>query len=121
MQLHEYWDRTLDRPGPEPAAMDAIAADVTARFPRAALAELAPGPVGEASFRGWMAEGVALARTHVYRDEALDAAAAADRSAAPVLPARYGDAARALGTRRLALGAYRVADALRTALGAPTT
>jgi hypothetical protein len=119
MQLHEYWDGVLDRPGPLQPAVDAIAAEATARFPRAALAELARGPVSEGGFRAWMDEGVVLARSHVYRDEALGAAP--DTTAAPVLSAAYAASARALALRRLALGGYRMADALRTALaGGPT-
>jgi hypothetical protein len=114
MQLHAYWDDALDRSGPLQPAVDALAAAATARFPRAALAELAPGPVGAPSFRAWMDEGVALARSHVYRDEALDLAP--DSAAAPVLAAAYGASARALALRRLALAGYRIADALRAAL-----
>jgi hypothetical protein len=85
---------------------------LSAKFPRAALPELAQAKEPAA----WALEGRALAISAVYRQGTLPGGHDAN-ALLPPLPAGYMAASRALADRRMAIGGYRLADVLRQLAG----
>lgn len=113
--LHYFWDSSVIRSQKMPDVLQA-AGLLALAHPRSALAELTQRPfAGAATLDRWIEEesrplGIAVA----YRDGGL--AGAAERRGAPALPPDYVATAQALGARRTALAAYRLADLLQAIL-----
>jgi hypothetical protein len=110
--LHDVWDRAANRPGPEPAGADALAADVARLYPRSRLPELA-APAD--AFSVWADESAGLARTAAYPGGHTPGAAS-PFDAAP-LSAAYLSGARKIAERRLAVAGHRLADVLAANVG----
>jgi S1/P1 Nuclease len=105
ISLHWLWDMAGTRGG------DALvrAAELRAKLPRTAFAELAHRGEPARDFIAWAGESYALARSQVF---AADLATAASEAQAPELPAAYVARSVALGERRVTLAGYRIADLL---------
>lgn len=112
VNLHFVWDSLPGNLHNDPAGVGREADRLVAKFPRAALPEL----VKATDARAWSLEGRAAALEHAYRRGTLPGSPRPD--GAPPLPPDYYQAAKAVAEKRLALGAYRLADSLR-ALRAP--
>ena len=107
ISLHWLWD-CLPGDFVDAAAITARGRELTAKFPRASLPELARA----ADPTAWSLEGRTLAIDAAYLHGTL--AVSKDPKDAPPLPPGYLNAARALAERRVALAGYRLADTLST-------
>lgn len=114
INLHEYWDNAVGDDGDDLANVEATRGRLEQAWPRASLPEL-DGKAGPEAFIAWADDSYALARTVAYGNGQFEGAAKA-ADAAAVSPA-YAKARFELGGRRVALGGYRIADAVRTGLG----
>jgi hypothetical protein len=117
IELHEFWDRILDRSGPPNATARAWALPLQRTWPRARLPELGFKGAPQAQFAYWLDESLSLARMAGYRDAFLRATRDAD--AAPIVSPRYNMISNRIAQRRVVTGGYRIADTLRMALKAP--
>ena len=115
VSLHYFWDSSVIR-SQKMADVLPAATHLAQTHPRTTLAEIDLRPfAGSASFKRWIdEESHPLAIAAAYREGRL--AGAAERRAAPPLPADYAAGVHALGTRRTALAAYRLADLLQAVL-----
>jgi hypothetical protein len=116
IDLHEYWDQILDRPGRANATSQAWALPLVKEWPRARLPELTYRGTPQAQFSHWLDESLALARKAAYRDAFLRATP--DPANAPAVSPSFAKTAEALARRRIATGGYRMAEVIRMALGA---
>ncbi len=107
MNLHWFWDSVVAQ-NLDPAAVSREAGRLASRYPCSDLPELlhATDPTA------WSLEGRAVAVESVYRRGALRGSPTKDDRDLPPLPADYLLAAKAVGERRLVLGACRLADLL---------
>ncbi len=114
MNLHEYWDDAIGGDNDDDANVEATRLRLDADWTRDKLPEL-NGKADAAAFHGWADESLELARSTVYVGGTFEGGATpAD---APVLAADYVATVKALGSRRVALGGHRIADAVRAGLG----
>ena len=111
--LHGYWDSVVDGPGDDEANVDSIRRRLERAMPRRSLSEL-DGESDAGAFRRWADESLKLARSAAYADDAFEGGTSAAN--AELLSPTYLSTARRVGDRRIALGGYRLADALRYAL-----
>lgn len=130
LPLHTFWDglwdrttakgsaqkkKTVSEQDLDPEKVVALANRLTKAYRRSRLPELASA----ATFSAFVDESFAAARSKVYLNGKLVGtigAGPSHRSAPPdavALPAGYEKNSLKLGERRLALGGYRLADALR--------
>jgi hypothetical protein len=116
IDLHEYWDQILDRPGTANATSRAWAAPLAKEWPRTRLPELSYSGTPQVQFNHWLDESLALAQKAAYRDAFLRATP--DPADAPAVSPAFAKTAEALARRRVATGGYRIADIIRMALGA---
>jgi S1/P1 Nuclease len=114
IDLHEYWDQILDRPGRANATSQAWAGPLIKEWPRARLPELAYGGTPQVQFSHWLDESLALARKAAYRGAFLRATP--DPANAPSVSPAFAKRAEALARRRVVTGGYRIADVIRMAL-----
>lgn len=109
ISLHKFWDDLILGSEDFRAARN-TAIRLRLEHPRQALGELAPKPA-ESDFRLWAeGEGVALARSKVYREGKLSGSSS--REEGPVLPADYAQTVQPLAQRRLVLAAHRLVNLL---------
>ena len=117
IDLHEFWDQILDRPGVADATSRTWAVPLQRTWPRARAPELRYTGTPQAQFGYWLDESLALARMAGYRDAFLRATP--DAADAPAVSLYYNMVSNRVAQRRVATGGYRIADALRRALKAP--
>jgi len=112
VSLHYYWDSIIQR-SQNMADVTRTATQLQALHPRDAFDEMQQRPYrGIASVRGWIVdESHRLAVSEGYRDGQL--AGAAERRHAVRLSEAYAARAQAVGARRMALAAERLAEVLR--------
>ena len=114
MPMHVYWDDIFDN-----ARGGALPERLTHQWPRTRLPELnrpaPPAPV----FASFLDESMLLAQRVAYQGTFLNASA--DPAKAPVATGRENRVAAALAGRRVALGGYRIADMLTSALAEAKT
>ena len=111
--LHQFWDHAIDREGDDAEQAEARRVQLERALPRAALPEL-DGRADVDAFRRWADESLTLARTTAYVNGTFEGAISTE--AAQSVSAAYLAESRRLGERRIALGGYRIADAVRFAL-----
>jgi hypothetical protein len=114
IELHEYWDQFLDRPGPPQATPDAWARPLAVRWPRGAVPGLVVAGAPSSQFSAWLDETRDLAQAVAYTDSFQSATR--DPAAAPVASPAYAQKALWWSQRRVATGGYRAADTIRSAL-----
>jgi hypothetical protein len=105
VNLHIFWDRAADLPGPDTDAADVIARHAERAVPPESLASGEGTP--EHQFQAWTHESEGLAATVAYQGDGITAAAR--REDAPVVSVGYGEAARRLSERRLGEAGIRIA------------
>ncbi len=104
VNLHFFWDRAADLPGPDIASAETIA--------RAAEAMVSPDKVApsegtvEGQFHAWTMESEDLAAKVAYQGVALTASARPED--APVLPPAYLGESRRLAEQRLGQAGIRL-------------
>jgi hypothetical protein len=109
--LHWFWDDSVNRSADADVAMR-MAADFTARFPRAHFAAALAGDDGQAdAVDHWAIESRQLAQSLAYRGDAPDALT--PETAKPASTAYLIDT-RAAAAERVTLAGYRLADLLRS-------
>jgi hypothetical protein len=108
--LHAYWDDVIGGDGDDDANVEAVRVRLERSWPRSALKELS-GKADPDAFRIWADESFVLARSVAYKNGAFEGAVTPD-AAQPVSPG-YEASRRAIGERRVVLGGYRIADAVR--------
>lgn len=113
INLHAYWDNAVGGDGDDDANVQAVRLRLQQQWPRSALQEL-NGKADPDAFRAWTDESLELARSVVYVNGTFEGATAA--AAAKAVPPGYATALRSTGERRVTLGGYRIADAVRAAL-----
>lgn len=112
--LHQYWDKTMERSGVTlPAGEPDWATALTHIWPRARLPELNRSGAAQAVFASYLDESAELARLVAYRGTYLKATP--DPAKAPVVSEVENRVALALAERRIATGGYRIADILARA------
>jgi hypothetical protein len=117
--LHQYWDKIIERGGAKvPAGQPDWATALAQAWPRERLPELKRRLYPAARFDSWLIESGELARLVAYQGTFLTASA--DPARAPVVTARENAVALALAKRRIATGGYRIADTLAAAMQAAT-
>ncbi len=114
MNLHEYWDDAIGGDNDDDVNVEATRLRLDAEWPRAKLRELT-GQADGAAFHAWADESLELARSAVYGGGTFEGATTPASS--PILTADYLATTRSLGSRRVALGGHRIADAVRAGLG----
>jgi hypothetical protein len=112
--LHQFWDRALDKPGPADATARAWSMPLQKLWPRTRLPELSNGSTAQMQFTYSLYESLALARTAAYRGRFLQASTGAET--APTVTERESQFVDEIAKRRVATGGYRIADMLRLAL-----
>lgn len=112
--LHQYWDKSLDVPGPVDATANAWSGALEKLWPRARGAAPTYSGTPQAQFGKWLDESMQLARLVGYSGTAL--AATATVADAPVVTPREIHIVEALSRRRVATAGYRIADTIRMAL-----
>ena len=117
IDLHEFWDQILDRPGVADATSRTWAVPLQRIWPRARLPELRYTGTPQAQFGHWLDESLALARMAGYRDAFLRATP--DAGNAPAVSLYYNMVSTRIAQRRVATGGYRIADTLRRVLKVP--
>jgi len=110
LNLHDYWDESVNLPMPEVAGAAALARRAEQDHPRDARAVGPAGPPRTA-FAVWAAEDHALARDVAYNHG--DFRAATKPADAPVVAPAYAAQVRRVAQARIALGGYRLAALLR--------
>lgn len=112
--LHQYWDKILDRSGAADATADYWVPQLEQEFPRSALPELAETTAPRKRYRGWIDDSFKLARIAAYQGAFLKATDT--QKNAPVVSRDYTIRSQYIAKRRVALGGYRIADMIRLAL-----
>lgn len=113
--LHQYWDKIVERSGARlPAGQSDWAGAIAAEWPRGRLPELDRKGYPQALFDSWLVETGELARLVAYQGTFRQASA--DPATAPSVTPRENAVAFALAKRRIATGGYRIADTLAAAL-----
>ncbi len=105
--LHDFWDSAADRPLPEEAGAQAIAAAVERAYPRSGLPELRADSL---EFGVWADESARLARTRAYGGGTN--LPGPTPASAEILSQPYVRQARDVAERRIAIGGYRLNDIL---------
>ena len=115
INLHEYWDNAVGGDDDDAAHVEATRLRLEKAWPRAGLPELVGRADGDA-FNTWADESYALARSVAYGDGRFEGASAGGAAVSPT----YEKARFEVGGRRVALGGYRIADAVREGFGPPS-
>ncbi|WP_292997558.1 S1/P1 nuclease, partial [Novosphingobium sp. UBA6272] len=113
--LHQFWDKTIERGGLAlPAGQPSWADALVQEWPRSRLPrELGKNGDPQALFRYNLTETAELARLFGYTGTFL--LASPDQAAAPQVSEMEQAATNALAKRRIATGGYRIADLLARA------
>lgn len=118
INLHMFWDSQLGgaRVADAASAREALhkAILLEAQHPRPTLPELVTSPTP----KDWSLEGRKIAIEEVYLRGALKYSLS--KLNAPVLPEGYSKKAKTIAERRVALAAYRLADAFKRLLDTPS-
>lgn len=115
VNLHQYWDKSLDVAGPVDATANRWSVALQRQIPRSTIAGLVHAGTPQQQFQSWLDESMYLATKAGYRGTALSATATpAD---APVATRRETRLVEQLSKRRVVTGGYRIADTIRMALG----
>ena len=113
INLHEYWDNAIGGDGDGDANVEAQRLRLESAWSRTDLKEL-NGKADAAAFHAWADESLELARSTVYVDASFEGSA--QPATAQPVSAAYEASRLSLGSRRIALGGHRMADAVRAAL-----
>ena len=117
--LHQYWDKTMERSGVVlPAGASDWATALARIWPRARLPELTRQGSPQEVFASYLDESAELARLVAYRGTFLKASP--DPALAPVVSDRENRVTLELAKRRIATSGYRIADVLARATKAAT-
>lgn len=112
--LHEYWDSSLDVPGPLDATANFWSARLQKLWPRAKIGSLTYAGTPQKQFGMWLDESLQLAKRIGYTGTALTATPSkADAPVATPLEVRI---VQNLSKRRVATGGYRIADTIKMAM-----
>ena len=112
--LHQYWDKTMERSGAAlPAGTSDWATALARIWPRARLPELTRQGSPQEVFASYLDESAELARLVAYQGTFLKASP--DPALAPVVSEFENRVALELAERRIATSGYRIADVLARA------
>ncbi len=119
INLHMLWDDMLGRYTDEKIIRE-LAGKIQREYPREARKD----QIKAGDIKAWALESFGEAREVVYLNGKLASLSReklnADKTApVPELPKDYLDAAKTLARKKMALGAYRLADCLNEAFGVP--
>ncbi|OYU13903.1 MAG: hypothetical protein CFE37_13720 [Alphaproteobacteria bacterium PA4] len=116
LPLHVYWDNVVGGDEDDAANVEAQRLRLAALWPRQRLPERT-GRADAAAFAGWADESARLARRLAYDHARFEGGTSP--ASAVTLSREYQQQRDAVGARRVAASGYRIADALRLALGPP--
>ncbi len=116
--LHQFWDRSLNKSGPADVTVKAWSIPLQKLWPRTRLPEIKNRGSAQLQFHYWLDESLALARLAAYRGTFLEASTNAET--APIVTPRESRLVEEISKRRVATGGYRIADILRMALSNPS-
>ncbi len=114
INLHQYWDKSIDIPGPVDATANTWSGALPNLWPRGKISELTYPGTAPVQFGLWLDESMHLAEKVAYKGTALKATPAA--SDAPVATPSEFRFVQELSKRRVATAGYRIADTIKMAL-----
>lgn len=114
IDLHQYWDKSIDIPGPVNATANIWSGALPNLWPRSKISELTYPGTAQAQFGLWLDESMYLAKNVAYKGSALQATPAA--SDAPVATSSEISFVQELSKRRVATAGYRISDTIKMAL-----
>ncbi len=114
INLHQYWDRMLDKSGSVQTTSDYWSPRLQKQWPYGSKTMITYKGDINIQFSNWLDETMLIAKKFAYSGTYLRASA--DKDKAPIITAKEHRVAFALSKRRVVTGGYRIADTFIAAL-----